>query len=154
MDGVLNNLQLYKSKWFSDLVDQDMLSNALMTKPYEVSTILSYIFGRYENSTIDFLTSGLGKTIVTENRQFEWPVMIEADKAIIIKQAKYQGTVLTGTSTDTPGINNTPIQLWLGEKWFGPGAILELDDKDFQVRVSGTPYQDGNDWVYSIYSRW
>lgn len=149
MDGVLNNLQLYKSKWFSDLVDENMLSNALLTKPHEVSTVLSYIFGRYETSTVDFLTAGLGKTIITENRQFEWPVMIEQDKAIVIKQAKWNGSAIA--STDTPGINGTPIQLWLGEKWFGPGAILEFDDKDFQVRVSGAPYQDGNDFVYTVY---
>jgi hypothetical protein len=148
MDGVLNNLQLYKSKYFSDLVDENMLSNALMTKPYEVSTVLSYIFGRYENSTIDFLTSGLGKTIITENRQYEWPVMIEADKAISIKQAKWNGAAITAALT--PGINGTPIQLWLGEKWFGPGAILEFDDKEFQARVMGAPYQDGNDWVYTV----
>ena len=64
MDGVLNNLQLYRSKWFSDLVDSNMLSNALLTKPHEVSTVLSYIFGRYENNTIDFLTSGLGKVFL------------------------------------------------------------------------------------------
>ena len=31
-----------------------------------------------------------------------------------------------------------------------PGAILEFDDKEFQVRVQGTPYQDGNDWVYTV----
>lgn len=125
-----------------------MLSNALMTKPYEVSTVLSYIFGRYENSSIDFLTSGLGKTVVTENRQYEWPVMIESDKAIIIHQAKWQGTTIS--TTDTPGINGTPVQLWLAEKWFGTGAILEMDDKEFQVIVQGTPYQDGNDWVYTV----
>jgi hypothetical protein len=147
-DTVLNNLQLYKTKYFSDLVDENMLSNALLTEPHKVSTVLSYIFGRYENSTVDFLTAGLGKTIVTENRQYEWPVMIESDKAIVIKQAKWQGSVVA--STDTPGINGTPIQLYLGEKWFGPGAILELDDKDFQVRVMGVPYQDGNDWVYTV----
>jgi hypothetical protein len=148
MDGVLNNLQLYKSKYFSDLVDENMLSNALMTEPHRVSTILSYIFGRYENTTVDFLTAGLGKTVVTENRQYKWPVMIESDKAIVIKQAKWNGSTIA--TTDTPGINGTPIQLWLGEKWFGPGAILEFDDKDFQVRVNGTPYQDGNDYVYSV----
>lgn len=147
-DTVLNNLQLFKSKYFADLVDENMLSNALLTEPHKVSTVLSYIFGRYENSTVDFLTAGLGKTIVTENRQYEWPVMIESDKAIVIKQAKWQGSVVA--STDTPGINGTPIQLYLGEKWFGPGAILELDDKDFQVRVKGVPYQDGNDWVYTV----
>lgn len=147
-DTVLNNLQLYKTKYFSDLVDENMLSNALLTEPHKVSTVLSYIFGRYENTTVDFLTAGLGKTIVTENRQYEWPVMIESDKAIVIKQAKWQGSVVA--STDTPGINGTPIQIWLGEKWFGPGAILEFDDKEYQARVMGAPYQDGNDWVYTV----
>jgi hypothetical protein len=148
MDSVLNDLQLFKSRWFSDLVDENMLSNALMTKPYEVSTILSYVFGRFENSSIDFLTSGMNKTIITDNRQYEWPVMIESDKSIVIKQAKWQGATIT--SDLTPGINGTPIQLWLGEKWFGPGAILEFDDKEFQVRVMGAPYQDGNDYVYTV----
>jgi hypothetical protein len=147
-DSILNNLQLYRTKYFSELVDENMLSNALMTKPYEVSTVLSYIFGRYENSSIDFLTSGLGKTVVTENRQYEWPVMIESDKAIVIRQAKWQGAAITAALT--PGINGTPIQLWLAEKWFGPGAILEMDDKEFQVIVQGTPYQDGTDWVYTV----
>lgn len=33
----------------------------------------------------------------------------------------------------------------------GPGAILEFDDKEFQVRVSGAPYQDGTEWVYTCY---
>lgn len=32
-----------------------------------------------------------------------------------------------------------------------PGAILAFDDINFQVRVSGTPYQDGNAWVYECY---
>jgi len=147
-DSVLNDLQLFKARWFSDLVDENMLSNALMTEPHKVSTVLSYIFGRYENSSIDFLTSGMGKTIVTENRQYEWPVMIESDKSIMINQAKWLGAAIT--SDLTPGINGTPIQLWLSEKWFGPGAILEFDDKEFQARVMGTPYQDGNDYVYTV----
>jgi len=53
-DSVLNDLQLFKTRWFSDLVDENMLSNALMTEPHKVFTVLSYIFGRYENSSIDF----------------------------------------------------------------------------------------------------
>ena len=44
-NGILNNLQLYKGKWFSDLVDENMLSNAMLTKPHEISTIVSYVFG-------------------------------------------------------------------------------------------------------------
>jgi len=148
-NSVLNNLVLYRSRRFSDLVDENMLANALLTKPYEVSTVLSYIFGRYENNTLDFLTMGLGKTLVIENRQYEWPVMIESDKAVSIKAAAWNGST-TIASTDTPGLNGTPIQIWVAEKWFGPGAIIAFDDREFQARIQGEPYADGADFVYTL----
>jgi len=152
-NNVLNSLQLYKTKWFADLVDENMLTNALLTRPHEVSTVLSYIFGRFDKGNIiDFITNGMGKTMTIEHRQYEWNVMIEHDKAIEIRSAKINNTAVNtaSTSTDVPGINQQPIQLWLAEKWFGPGAILEFDDKDFQVRVVGEPYQDGNEFVYTV----
>ena len=148
-NNLLNSLQLYRTKWFSDLVDENMLSNALLTEPYKVSTVLSYIFGRFDQGNIiDYITNGSGKTITVENRQYEWNVMIEHDKAISIRDAKIDNTSIG--ATDVPGINQQPIQLWLEEKWFGPGAILEFDDKEFQVRVLGNAYQDGDAWVYTV----
>lgn len=148
-NNVLNSLQLYKTKWFSDLVDENMLANALLTKPHEVSTVLSYIFGRFDQGNIvDFITNGMGKTMTIENREYEWSVMIEHDKAVRIINAQQSGSDVA--STDVPGLNQQPFQLWLAEKWFGPGAILEFDDKEFQVRVLGEPYQDGSDWVYTV----
>lgn len=148
-NNLLNSLQLYRSKWFSDLVDENMLSNALLTKPHEVSTVLSYIFGRFDQGNIiDFITNGLGKTITVENRQYEWNVMIEHDKAIPIRAAQIDGAAVQ--STDVPGLNQQPIQVWLPEKWFGPGAILEFDDKEYQARVVGEAYQDGDEFVYTL----
>ena len=152
-NNLLNSLQLYRTKYFSDLVDENMLANALLTKPHVVSTVLSYIFGRFDQGNIvDFITNGLGNTLVVENRQYEWNVMIEHDRAIRIVAAEIDGAAVTTTaaSTDVPGINNQAITLVLEEKWFGPGAILEFDDKDFQVRVIGEPYQDGDNWVYTV----
>ena len=148
-NGVLNSLQLYKTKWFSDLVDENMLANALLTRPHEVSTVLSYIFGRFDQGNIlDYITNGMGKTMTIENRQYEWNVMIEHDKAVRIVSASIDNTTIA--STDVPGLNQQPIMLTLDEKWFGPGAILEFDDKEFQVRVIGEPYQDGSNWVYTV----
>jgi hypothetical protein len=152
-NSVLNSLQLYKTKWFSGLVEENMLSNALMTKPHEVSTVLSYIFGRFDQGNIiDFITNGVGRTLQIENGEYEWNVMIEHDKAIAIKAAQWAGSAIdtASTSTSTPGINGTPIQVWLGEKWFGPGAVVVFDDRNFQARVTGEPYQDGIDWVYNL----
>ncbi len=147
-NNVLNDLQLYKSKYFSGLTDENMLSNALLTQPHQVSTVLSYIFGRYENNTLDFLTTGMGKTITVENREYEWPVMISHDKAITIKDAKWNGSAIT--SNMTPGLGGTPVQIWVAEKWFGVGAIVAFDDRNFQARVMSEPYQDGTDFVYTL----
>ena len=152
-NGILNNLQLYKGKIFSDLVDENMLSNALLTKPHEVSSVISYVFGTKDggyNSSLDFLTGGLGKTMTIDNREFRWNVMIDSDRAVTIRAAKYNGSDVTSGSTNV-GIGNTPIMLWLEDKWFGPGALLELDDKEYQLRVAGAPYQDGNEWVYTCF---
>ena len=114
-NNILNGLELYRTKYFSDLVDENMLANALMTRPHEVQTVLSYIFGMYEGNTLDFLTQGMGKTITVQNREYEWPVMIQHDKAIEIQSAEWNGAAIT--STDTPGINGTPIKIWTKEKW-------------------------------------
>jgi hypothetical protein len=147
-NNILNSLVLYRSKRFSDLVEENMLAQALLTRPYEVSTVVSYIFGKYENSTLDFLTMGLGKTLTIENRQYEWPVMIESDKAITIKNAKWNSAAITANLT--PGLNGSPVQIWVGEKWFGPGTIIAFDDREFQARIQGEPYQDGSDFVYTV----
>ena len=153
---LLNNLQLYRGKRFSDLVDENMISNALLTKPHEVSGLLSLVFGTKDDgvsTAIDMITGGLGKTMIIENREYEWSVMIDSEHAVNIRYAKWNGKELTASDIDTltPGINGTPIYIGLEERWFGSGAILSFDNINFQVRISGTPYQDGSTWVYEAY---
>lgn len=151
-NNLLNNLQLYRGKRFSDLVDENMISNALLTNPHQVSGLLSLVFGTKDDgvsTALDLITGGLGKTMIIENREYEWSVMIDADHAVNIMWAKCGGKTV-GTS-DAAGLNGEPIYIALEERWFGPGALLAFDDINFQVRVSGTPYQDGNAWVYECY---
>ena len=155
-NSLLNNLQLYRGRRFSDLVDENMISNALLTKPHEVSGLLSLVFGTKDDgvsTAIDLITGGLGKTMIIDNREFEWSVMIDSDHAVNIRWTKWNGNEITTSnySTTTAGINGTPIYIALEERWFGPGAILSFDDYKFQVRVSGTSYQDGSAWVYECY---
>jgi len=150
-NNILNSLQLYRSKWFSDLLDENTLLNTLMTAPHKMSPVLSYLFGYFTNSNVlDLLTNGIGRVETIESRFYEWDVMIEHDKAVQIMAAKWNGVAVTNTTTFVPGINQSPIQLWLKEKWFGPGAILEFDDNEYQARVLGEPYQDGSEWVYTV----
>ena len=121
---LLNNLQLYRGRRFSDLVDENMISNALLTKPHEVSGLLSLVFGTKDDgvsTAIDLITGGLGKTMIIDNREFEWSVMIDSDHAVNIRWAKWNGQEVSTSnySSITPGLNNTPIYIALEERWFG-----------------------------------
>lgn len=154
-NGILNNLTLYKGKWFSDLIDTNKISLASQQKPYEVSTILSYVFGTKDagySTSLDMLTGGLGNVMTIDQPSFEWGVMIDQDRAVTIRDAKWNGTSITEENKDsvTPGIGLTPITLWLEDAWFGPGATIELDDKT-QLRIQDAPYQDGNLSVYTAF---
>lgn len=125
-NSLLNNLQLYRGKRFSDLVDENMISNALLTKPHEVAGLLSLVFGTKDDgvsTAIDLITGGLGKTMVIENREFEWSVMIDADHAVNIRWAKWNGSAIdtSNAASVTPGLNGTPIYLGLEEKWLALG---------------------------------
>ena len=125
-NSLLNNLQLYRGKRFSDLVDENMISNALLTKPHEVAGLLSLVFGTKDDgvsTAIDLITGGLGKTMVIENREFEWSVMIDADHAVNIRWAKWNGSEITtaNAASVTPGLNGTPIYIGLEEKWLALG---------------------------------
>ena len=155
-NSFLNNLQLYRGRRFSDLVDENMIANAMLTRPHEVAGVLSLVFGTKDDgvsTAIDLITGGLGRTMTIDNAEYEWNVMIDSDHAVNIRYAKWNGHDITsaGINSDTPGIGNSPIYLGLEERWFGPGAVLAFDNINFQVRVSGLPYQDGSTWVYECY---
>ena len=151
-NNILNNLVLYKGKRFSDLIDTNKISAASQQNPYQVATVLSYVFGTKDNgynTSLDMLTGGLGNVMTIDQPNWEWNVMIDTDRAITIRDAKWNGAAINDNTT--AGLGNTPIYLWLEENWFGPTAVLELDNKDYQLRVAGAPYQDGNLWVYTCF---
>ena len=151
-NSLLNNLQLYRGRRFSDLVDENMISNALLSKPHEVAGLLSLVFGTKDDgvsTAIDLITGGLGRTMIIDNREYEWSVMIDSEHAVNIRYAKWNGADVTASTT--AGLNGTPIYIGLEERWFGPGSVLSMDNVDYQVRVNGVPYQDGSTWVYECY---
>lgn len=124
MNTLLNNLQLYRGRKFSDLVDENMISNALLTRPHEISGLLSLVFGTKDDgvsTAIDMITGGLGKTMTIENREYEWSVMVDQEKAVNIRWAKADGAEITSNNANnvTPGLNGAPIYIGLEEKAFG-----------------------------------
>lgn len=113
-NNILNNLQLYKGKRFSDLIDTAKISIASQQRPYEVATVLSYVFGTKDSgysTSLDMLTGGLGNVMTIDQPSFEWSVVIDQDRAVTIRDAKWNGAAISASST--AGLGNTPIMLWL-----------------------------------------
>lgn len=124
MNTLLNNLQLYRGRKFADLVDENMISNALLTRPREIGGLLSLVFGTKDDgvsTAIDMITGGLGKTMTIENREYEWSVMVDQEKAVNIRWAKANGVEITPDKIESiqPGLNGAPIYIGLEEKMFG-----------------------------------
>ncbi len=98
---------------------------------------------------------GLGKVKTITNRHYEWCLQVDAERAITIRKAMFNGAVITGQETGEAariGANMQPIQIWCeGPVWFGAGAVVALDDKTYQLYLPNEAYQDGSDWVYTGY---
>lgn len=155
-NGILNNLQIGKGRRFSDLVDENKISQAMLSRPHEITRILSYVMGNKDlgfSTSLDAITGGLGNVMEIESRDYEWNVVLDSDRAITIRGAKWQGQDITASNYETimAGVGNTPILIGVEEKHFGPGAVIEFDDKEYQARLFGEPYQDGNIWWYTAF---
>jgi len=140
----VNNLQLRKTKWHSGLTLQNHLASAFLTEPETVSTMVSRIFGKAGMNPIQYLTDGMGRKHELGNREFDWFLQGDDEKAIEI--IGFDG----GAIPATPGINRTTFTISLKEKWFVAQEVLAFDDRDFRVRVMEDPYYDATAWVYIV----
>lgn len=137
-------LQVYQTRNFNGLTESNHLSNAYLTEPEKVGSVLAYAFGIQENNVLSLLTGGIGNTLYVTNREYEWDLHSQSDRAIEV----------VATSGDAqnpmPGYAQQEVELILAEKWFEVTDVLVADDGQTQVRVQREPYQSGNGWVYSV----
>lgn len=152
--SIFNNLEIYRSKPFSGLTDENSLRQAALAAPAETTAMVSYLMGAKDGgSFLNLISGGLGHIEEIESNEFRHKVMIDGERAIRIVKAS--GTNETGTYDDTCtadhyyGFNGTPIIIYTEEDYFGPGAILELDDREYQVRATDEPYKDGALFAYT-----
>jgi hypothetical protein len=139
----VNNLQLYKTKWHSGLTEQNHLANAYLTEPEVVSTLVSRVFGQMGQNPIQYLTAGMNRQKELGNREYDWYLQGDDEKAIPVV-----GNL--GDGGAQPGLNRTTFRVVFGEKWFADQEVLVADDRDYRVRVMEEPYYNGTGWVYTL----
>ena len=134
-------LQVYQTRNFNGLTDTNHLSNAYLTEPEKVGSVLAYAFGIQENNVLSLLTGGIGNTKYVQNREYEWDLHSQSERAIELAEA---------TLTANAGIGGSVFEIVLSEKWFEVSDNLLADDSRTQVHVIREPYQSGNGWVYQV----
>lgn len=136
-------LQIYQSRDFSGLTEMNHLNNAYLTEPEKVGSVLAYAFGIQENNVISLLTGGIGNTLTVTNREYEWDLHSQSDKAIEV-------AVDSANASDAmPGYNGQPVQLILAEKWFEVTDNIVGDDGVTTLHIISEPYLSGSAWVYT-----
>ena len=130
----VNGLQLYKTKWNSGFTKQNHLSRAFLTEPEVISTIVHRIFGMQGQNPLQYLTSGIGRSKESGNREYDWFLQGDDEKAI-----KIVG-VLAGANA---GLNKQSFQVLLEEKWFANQDVLVFDNREYRARVMEDPFHNG-----------
>lgn len=136
-------LQIYQSRSFSGLTESNHLSNAYLTEPEKVGSILAYAFGIQEDNVLSLLTGGIGNTLYVSNREYEWDLHSQSDKAIEVIEN-------TAGGNTQPGYGGASFTIALAEKWFEVSDNLVADDTRTQVHVLYEPYQSGYGWIYTV----
>jgi hypothetical protein len=138
----VNGLQLYKTKWHSGLTQQNHLSRAFLTEPQTISTIVHRIFGMQGQNPLQYLTSGMGRSTELGNREYDWMLQGDDEKAIrIIENLE---------TSSTPGKYRQSFLVLLEEKWFANQDVVAFDDRNYRARVMEDPYFNGKGWVYRL----
>lgn len=136
-------LQVYETRDFRGLTEATHLSNAYLTEPEKLGSVLAYAFGVQEDNVLSLLTGGIGNTRYVTNREYEWDLHSQSERAIEVQSDSTNGNT-------TPGYSNQSFQIILAEKWFDPSDVLVADDAETQVRVESEPIQSGSGYIYNV----
>ena len=137
----INELQLFEPKSWAGLTTENHLGTLFSEQPHLMSTIMSRVFGLNQYVDIDyFLSLGMEEEL-PDDRDFEWYLKGDDEKAVSI-------VGYSAVDSTRPGYNGTMINITMSEKYFSYTDKLIFDDRNYSVRVMAEPYSDGSNWIY------
>lgn len=145
----LSKFQMYSTRSWAGLSEENNLRNAFMTEPTKMKSIVAYaLSSTYYNRTtagtsvMSLLTDGLGATETIESDEYRWDLFGQNERAIEVLGNK-------GDGGSTPGYGRTTFRVTFVEKYFAVTDTLSADDYT-QVRVQSEPYQGDGGWIYEL----
>ncbi len=128
----IQKLRLYEDYWNAEgYTNENMLANALLTKPDLLSPVLTHLVGREDKRfPLSFLTEGVGNIRYVNDIEYDYPVIGSMDKAV-------ECVAVTGN-----GYGGSVIKMTFKEKHFNPQYIIFSPD-GLQFRLSSNQPVEG-----------
>lgn len=123
------------------MTESSHLSQAYLTEPEKMDSVLAYAFGTQNEGVLSMLTGGIGNTRFISNREYTWELHGQVDIAIAVS-----GDPLT--TSDQPGLGGQLVRFKLAENRFLVSDNL-VSDNGTQVRVQDVK-SNGIDYIYSV----
>lgn len=133
-------LQLHKLRALpSGMTESDHLSQAYLTEPEKMDSVLAYAFGTQNETVLSMLTGGIGNTRFVTNREYTWDLHGQTERAILVT-----GELEAGAK---PGLNGAPFRFKMEEGIFQISDNL-VSDNGTMCRVSNVQ-SNGIDYIYT-----
>lgn len=127
----------------SAMTDMNSLSNAMLSKPAELTPLITYLAGRDDKRfPLSFLSEGLNNVESIDNLEYEYRIQT---RKLMTRPLH------TTNSGSNLGIGNTTFQLTFPDKWFIFPYVL-VNGEGEQVRIMSEPEElsGGNGYVYNV----
>lgn len=134
-------LQLTRTQWQAGMTEQSHLANAFLTEPVVAETV-AMIFGFKYKNPMQLLMNSIGGKEVIGNRQYQWRLMGDSEKAVPVSVAAFDGVANLGQY-------HTDFKVGFPEKHFDVKDYLRSDEGTI-LRVKYEPYQTGDHWIYTL----
>ena len=140
----LNGTNISVQKTFyndSQMTDMNSLANALLSKPTELSPIITHLAGKDDKRfPLSFLTEGVGNAKSIDRLEYEYRV-----KTHTLKTRPVQVTNAGGNL----GLGGATFNLIFPDKHFVFPYVL-INSAGEQVRIMGEPTAAGGNWSYPV----
>ena len=125
----------------AQMTDMNSLSNALLSKPTELSPIITHLAGKDDKRfPLSFLTEGVGNTKSIDRLEYEYRVKTHSLKT---------RPVAATNGGSTLGLGGSTFYLTFPDKWFVASYVV-VNSVGEQARIMAEPVQDGSNWKYTL----
>lgn len=139
----ISPLQISYAKSWSGLTTDNHLYAIYQAEPQLASDIVHEIFGQMRYVGLDTFLAKYPTKMMDNDGEFRWYLKGDDRKAI---------EIVSYSATDTlrPGVNRTPFELTLRERYYEKSDFLILDDREYGVRIVDEGFQNGQNWTYRV----